>query len=73
MLLKSFFKICCLLVPAMNLLVTQGCTCRAWYDGFNERERQECYKRPNHDDIQACLDQLNNMSHDQYKKAIDRE
>lgn len=48
-------------------LVAQGCTYRAWYAGFQEQQRQECYKNLNPGDIQKCLDRVNGMTYDQYK------
>lgn len=46
----------------------QGCTYRAWYEGFKNRERQTCYKHSSQDDIEACLERVEKMSYDQYKE-----
>jgi hypothetical protein len=46
----------------------QGCTCQAWYTGFQEQQRQQCYKNfLNSSDTQRCLDRVNNTSYGQYK------
>jgi hypothetical protein len=46
-----------------------GCSYRAWHEGFRERQRQECYKLPSQDAMRKCLDKVDNMTYDQYKKA----
>jgi len=48
-------------------LVGQGCSYQAWYAGFQEQQRQECYKNLNQADTRKCLDRVNSMSYDQYK------
>ncbi|GFE61151.1 hypothetical protein [Geobacter sp. AOG2] len=48
-------------------LVAPGCTYRSWYAGFQEQQRQECYKNLNPADTQRCLDKANSMTYDQYK------
>ena len=58
-------------------LVAQGCTYQGWYSGFQEQQRQQCYKDTiNPSDTQRCLDRVNNTSYDQYKRqreqAIER-
>ena len=45
-----------------------GCTYRAWYEGFRETERQNCYKIENSTERLQCLDRVNNMSYEQYQK-----
>jgi hypothetical protein len=52
-------------------LIAQGCTRRAWYEGLQNRERQECYKGPSEGEIQKCLERVNSTSYDEYK--IDQE
>ena len=49
-------------------LAAQGCTYQAWYAGFQERQRQECYENTmSSSDTRRCLDKVNDMSYDQYK------
>jgi hypothetical protein len=50
-------------------LAAQGCTYRAWYEGFQKQQREECYKQPTPEEVRKCLDQVNNMTYDQYTKA----
>ncbi len=49
-------------------LLLQGCTYRAWYEGFQENQRQDCYQYRSQDQIQNCLDAVNGKTYDQYKK-----
>jgi hypothetical protein len=58
-------------------LALQGCTYQAWYIGFQEQQRQLCYKNTvNTSETQQCLDRVNNTTYDQYKaqraQAIER-
>jgi len=49
-------------------LISQGCSYQAWYAGFQEQQRQQCYKNiMSPSDTQRCLDRVNNMTYDQYK------
>jgi hypothetical protein len=59
-----------LLTPSIGL-IAQGCTNRAWYEGLQNRERQECYNSPSQGEAQKCLEKVNNTTYDQYK--IDKE
>ena len=64
-----------LLIPLC--LAAQGCTYQAWYAGFQEQQRQQCYKKTmSPSDTQRCLDRVNSMTHVQYKaqreQAIER-
>lgn len=52
-------------------LIAQGCTSRAWYEGLQNRERQECYNSPSQGETQKCLEKVNSTTYDQYK--IDKE
>jgi len=56
-----------LLIICISLLI-QGCTYRAWYEGFQEKQRQDCYQYRSQDQIQNCLDTVNGRTYDQYKK-----
>jgi hypothetical protein len=50
-------------------LAVQGCTYQAWYIGFQERQRQQCYKNTvNAVEAQQCLDRVNNTTYDQYNR-----
>ena len=46
------------------LLLISGCTYQAWFEGFKERQRQECLKHVNNDDVQRCLDEVDQLSFD---------
>ncbi len=52
-------------------IIFSGCPSRAWYEGYREAERQNCYKIESPTERQECLDRVNETSYDQYKK--DRE
>jgi hypothetical protein len=50
------------------LLAAQGCTYQSWYIGFQEQQRQQCYKNSvNPSETQQCIDRVNNTSYGQYK------
>jgi len=52
-------------------LCAQGCSRRAWYEGLQETQRRDCYKLPNHAEIQDCLERVDTGTYEQYQK--DRE
>ena len=45
-----------------------GCTYRAWYEGFRELERQNCYKIASPREQKECLEKFDEASYDQYKR-----
>ena len=47
-------------------LAGSGCTSRAWYEGFQEQQRRECYRLSNQSDIQECLERVDDLTYDQY-------
>lgn len=49
-------------------LFSQGCTYRAWYEGWREQQRQDCYRHANQSDLQECLEKVNGMTYEQYEK-----
>lgn len=49
----------------------QGCTPRAWYEGLQERQRQDCYTNPNQGEVQKCLERVNATTYDDYSKNRD--
>ena len=48
---------------------TQGCTYQAWYEGLREHQRQECLKHISDDVVQRCLDNIENMTYEQYLRS----
>ncbi len=46
-----------------------GCTYQAWYEGLRERQREECHKHISNDVVQRCLDNVENMTHEQYLRS----
>ena len=62
-------KLAILLVAVCISAETYGCTYRAWHEGFRESQRQKCYKLPSDDAMQQCLNKVDKMTYDQYKKA----
>jgi hypothetical protein len=57
------------LLAACACLAGHGCTARAWYEGLQERERQACHAQANPRDAQDCLDRVDRLTYDQYRKA----
>ncbi|MFP4030423.1 MAG: hypothetical protein ACLFRG_07320 [Desulfococcaceae bacterium] len=49
------------------LLILPGCTSRAWYVGLQENQRRDCYRYASESEIQRCLEQVENMTHDRYQ------
>lgn len=62
-------KLPAIAVGTVFLLLVSGCTYQAWFEGFKERQRQECYKHVNDDDIQRCLENVEEMSYEEYKRS----
>lgn len=63
------------LLPLLALgvcLAGPGCTSRAWYEGFQAAQRQQCYKRVTPEEVRRCLDQVNGTTYDDYKRARDK-
>jgi hypothetical protein len=54
---------------AVLLLLPQGCTHHAWFEGFKERERQRCHSYVSQDEIERCLENVEAMPYDQYRKS----
>lgn len=50
----------------LSLLGT-GCTYQAWYEGLQDTRRQDCYQLP-HGEVQECLDQVNRVGYEQYRR-----
>lgn len=57
-------------LAASLCLTIQSCTRRAWRQGLENRERQECFNNPSNGDIQKCLQRVNDAGCDSYR--IDR-
>ena len=51
------------------ILVIQGCTYKAWYEGLREQQRQECHKHISDDAVQRCLDNIENITYEEYMKS----
>jgi hypothetical protein len=49
-------------------LLSMGCSQQAWYEGFQESERQKCYEIVSQSAIQQCIDNVNSMSYHQYQR-----
>lgn len=57
------------LVLFFYLLVVQGCSSRAWYEGLQEQRRSDCYKENmSQKDIDDCLER-NSMPYDEYERT----
>jgi len=64
-----FKKMALLLLAAGACWGSQGCTYRAWYEGFKEQQRQECYRNLSQSEIQKCLDNANSTTYDEYARS----
>jgi hypothetical protein len=53
-------------------LFLSGCTARAWYEGFQMRQRIECGSSPQSYEEQRCLEKQNAMTYDQYQRERER-
>ena len=60
-----------LLAACTGLVVGQGCTYRAWYEGFRERQRQECYAERGQSEMEKCLERVNSMTYEEYAAGRD--
>ncbi len=49
-------------------LLSAGCSQQAWYEGFQESERQKCYELLSQSAIQQCIDNVNSLSYPQYQR-----
>ena len=58
-----------LLLAACSCLFSPGCTYRAWYEGFQERQRMECNENRSQSEIQKCVDRVNGTTYDEYVKS----
>lgn len=57
----------------VNIFINfSGCTYKAWYEGLKETERHNCYKIENTLERQRCLDEIDKMSYEQYKKEREK-
>ena len=61
-------KMAPVLLVAFLALGSQACTRRAWYEGFQERQRDGCYKSANQSAVQKCLERVNGATYDDYSK-----
>ncbi|MHB8763745.1 MAG: hypothetical protein ACYDA8_05315 [Deferrisomatales bacterium] len=59
------------LPAACLLLAAQGCTPRAWYEGFRERRREECYQSRSQGELQRCLEEVEAATYDRYRERRD--
>ncbi|PLX83084.1 MAG: hypothetical protein C0616_00820 [Desulfuromonas sp.] len=58
-----------LVIGSVLCLIGQGCTCRAWYEGFRAQQRQECFKIDNSMERQECLDGVQDLTYEKYQAA----
>jgi len=54
---------------APAVLLQPACTNRAWYEGFRETQREQCYRQPSQSQIDRCLEEVNAASYDDYKRS----
>lgn len=58
-----------LLLTVFICFTFQGCTYKAWYDGFQEGQRMECNRYESSNERQECLERVNNMTYEEYKEV----
>ena len=63
------WKTALVLLCTSFFLALYGCTYQTWFEGFKERQRQECLKHVGDDAIQHCLDEVNALSYEAYKRT----
>lgn len=66
--LAIFRKIMNLKMIIYCSLLSAGCGQQAWYEWFQESERQKCYELLSQSAIQQCIDNVNGISYHQYQK-----
>lgn len=49
-------------------LAGAGCSSRAWYQGLQERQRQQCYLLGSQREVQACLERVARLDYDEYTR-----
>ena len=52
----------------VHSLLVAGCSQQAWYEGFQESERQKCHELLSQSAIQQCIDNVNSLSYHQYQR-----
>lgn len=57
-----------LMAAVATCLTLSACTSQAWYEGAQQRQRQECYRHNSPGEAQKCLDQVEGTSYGQYSK-----
>ena len=62
-------KLIIILLAGFVAFFFQGCTCKAWYEGFQEGQRRDCYKIESPSGRQDCLERVSNMTYEEYEKA----
>ncbi|PLY02625.1 MAG: hypothetical protein C0624_08095 [Desulfuromonas sp.] len=57
---------------AIIALACAGCSYQAWYEGFREHERRQCYELTSPGEVRQCLDQINSLSYEDYLRAREK-
>jgi len=53
-------------------LACAGCNYQAWYEGFREHERRQCYELSSPGEVRQCLDQVESLSYEDYLRAREK-
>jgi len=56
-----------ILISYVSICIS-GCSSKAWYEGFREERRRNCYKIESPNERQKCLKEVDEKSYDQYQK-----
>jgi hypothetical protein len=56
-------------VAVLFFLGLQACPYKAWYEGFQENQGRECYNHREPNGIQKCIDDMNSITYEIYKRT----
>lgn len=62
-------KLLILLGAGCICVLFQGCTYKAWYEGFQEGQRNDCYTIESSTERQGCIERVDNLTYEEYKKS----
>ena len=53
---------------AACVFLQPGCSSRAWYEGFQQTQREQCYRHSSQSQVDRCLEDVNKATYDDYKR-----
>jgi len=60
-----------MMLLALVVLSVSGCSSQGWYEGFKSQQRLECEHYTQDYERQRCLERVNGLSYDQYRRETD--